>query len=296
MLLKFLFAVLLLLYSLSLQAQPLFYQLESDAGKLYILGGTEIPADMVWQSETIETAMSHSTDFWTEVPVADPELGIPTIRSEMAPGPGLPLHPVAMERGYGNLQLRDYFDVSMGERSVIESQRLNLGSVNYGAMEPWLAWFTFYFNFIDTLDTHLTNPKDVLYRTAVMQDKRIHSLFETRSDWYLFLASMNDFAQTHYFQHLYNLMDAMRSNAISSRYNWTTGQPDTKWVSNIKSRTPYFYTFMFERRNAALAEQLINIIQTGGVHFLYLDVDHLVGEDSVIRLLEVRGLALSQLQ
>ena len=296
MFLKFLFPVLLLFCSLSLQAQPLLYILESDAGKLYILGGAEIPADMAWQSESIDTAMSQTTDFWTEVPAADPERGIPTIRSEVAPGPGLPLHPVATERGYGNLQLRDYFDVSMGERSVIESQRLNLGSVNYGAMEPWLAWFTFYYKFIDSLDTELTNPQDVLYSTAVMQGKKIHSLFETRADWYRFLASMNDFAQTHYFQHLYNLMDAMRSNAINSHYNWTHGQPDAQWVSSIKSRTPFFYTFMFERRNAALAEQLINIMQTGGVHFVYLDVDHLVGDDSVIRLLEERGLALSQLQ
>ncbi|MES2625723.1 MAG: hypothetical protein V4628_10620, partial [Pseudomonadota bacterium] len=135
------FCLLIVLLPTTLLAQPKLYHVTKDNGDMYILGGTEVP-DTSWFDTRIQQALIASSTLWLEVPPEDSEKGVPALRDEVVPVDGKKLHPVAVEAGYGNLALGDYFDVAMGERSVVESQRLNLEGINFRAMKPWLAYYT----------------------------------------------------------------------------------------------------------------------------------------------------------
>ena len=239
---------------------------------------------------TPEQALATSDILWVEIPPADPASGIPPLREEVIPGVGAQMHPVAVEEGYGNLALGDFFDVVMGERSVIECQRLDLGGVNVRAMQPWLAWYTFANAFWQQQNLNLLDPGQVLVEHACAGGKQINSLFADRAAFYLFMGRMSDFAETHYFQHLYNIMDWQRSGEYESRYGWTRGEPDARYIERIRTQTPDHYHYMYQRRNRAIAEQLVAILVTGGNHFFYVDVDRLLGPDSLLVVLEELGL------
>src|SRR5688572_10084312 len=135
-------------------AQPRLYRVTSGDNQLYILGGTEV-ADNEWLDSRIQLALNESSTLWVEVPPADPANGVPEVRDEVLPASDRKMHPVAVEEGYSsNMALGDYFDVAMGERSVVESQRLGLEGVNFRAMQPWLAYYTFYYAFWERQDAN----------------------------------------------------------------------------------------------------------------------------------------------
>ncbi len=283
-----------LLLSTTLFAQPTLYQVQTDAGSLVILGGTEVP-DTGWLNDTVLEKLSDSDTLWVEVPPADPEQNIPPLREDVVPGAGEAMHPVAVEQGYGNLRFGDFFDVAMGERSVVESQRLPLDGINFRDMQPWLAYYAFSYAFWDQQALNLVNPEDELIALARANDKELRSLFADRAEYFRFMGRMSDFAETHYFQSLYNIMDWQRSGEYSSRYNWTTGNPDSQFVERFRTQTPDYYRYMFVRRNAAIAEQVVMILAEGGRHFMYIDINRLLGPDSLLNALEALGLAVDEI-
>lgn len=277
-----------------LSAQPKLYHVSKDDSHLYILGGTEV-ADNAWFDARVRTALGESSTLWVEIPPADPANGVPELRDEVLPAADKKMHPVAVEEGYGNLALGDYFDVAMGERSVVESQRLGLDGVNFRAMQPWLAYYTFYYAFQDRQDARLLNPENELIAQARSAGIRVASLFKDRAEYYRFLGRMSDFAQTHYFQSLYSMMDAQRAGTYASRQSWTAGNPDAQWIEKIRTQTPDYYRFMYQRRNTAIAEQLAAILAEGGTHFLYVGVDRLLGPDSLLLALQALGMTAEEM-
>lgn len=277
------------IFPANLSAQPQLHKVTSGDGTLYILGGTEVPDDS-WVDARITDALAASSTLWVEIPPADPAAGVPPLREEVVPGAGVEMHPVAVEEGYGNMALGDFFDVVMGERSVIESQRLPLGGVNFRAMQPWLAWYTFAYAFWDQQDLKLVDPADTLVSLAREQGKAVRSLFADRAEFYRFMGRMSDFAETHYFQTLYNTIDWQRSGEYESRYGWMRGEPDERYIERFRTQTPDYYRYMFQRRNPAIAEQLAAVLAEGGTHFLYVDVNRVLGADSLLVALEGLGL------
>lgn len=275
-------------------AQPRLYHVATDTGNLYLLGGTEVPDDS-WLQRNVEDALASSATLWVEIPPADPGAGVPPLRDEVLPVAGGALHPVADEEGHGNLTFRDYFDVAMGERSVIESQRLNLQGSNYRAMQPWLAAYSFQYAFWDQQALDLVNPEDLLVARARADGKAVKSLFADRAEYYRFMGRMSDFAETHLFQAMYNTFDWQRTGEYASRYEWINGNPDAQWIEKIRTQTPDHYRYMYQRRNVAIAEQLRTILAEGGTHFLYVDVNRLLGPDSLLVAMGDLGLVVEEL-
>lgn len=282
------------LLSTTLSAQPRIYQVTAESGNLYLLGGTEVPDD-AWLQGAVAEALNASDTLWVEIPPADPAAGVPALRTEVMPAGGATLHPVAAEEGHGNLSFGDYFDVAMGERSVIESQRLNLQGINYRAMQPWLAAYSFQYAFWDQQVLNLVSPEDVLVERARAEGKQVKSLFPDRAEYYRFMGRMSDFAETHLFQAMYNAFDWQRSGEYASRYAWMTGSPDGQWIEKIRTQTPDHYRYMYQRRNVAIAEQVVMMLAEGGDHFLYVDVNRLLGPDSLIVALGNLGVVVEEM-
>jgi uncharacterized protein YbaP (TraB family) len=277
-----------------LLAEVQLYRITTADGSLTILGGTEVP-DTAWLTASLLQVVHDSDTLWVEIPPEDPVNGVPRLRDEVVPRSGAELHPVAVELGYGRLAFGDYFDVAMGERSVIESQRLNLDGSGFRAMEPWLAYYTFNHAFWDQQNLNLVKPEEALVNAARAAGVRVQALFADRAEYYRFMGRMSDFAQTHYFQSLYNIIDWQRAGDYASRYAWTTGNPDGQWIEKFRTQTPDFYRYMYQRRNSAIAEQLLSILAEGGNHFLYLDVNRLLGPDSLLNALQTLGVEVREL-
>ncbi|MDC0598717.1 TraB/GumN family protein [Gammaproteobacteria bacterium] len=269
---------------------PVLYLAESDNARVYILGGTDAK-DMSWFTDKVESALNESDALWVEIPPANASLGIPPLRDDVVPSPSSEMHPTAIAEGYGNLQLGDYLDVAMGERSVVESQRLNLSGGNYSAMQPWLAYYTFYYAFWPRLE--LIDPELELINLARTSGKPVQSLFADRDEFFRFMGRMNDYAQTHFFQYLYNTLDWQRSGDYDSRFTWTTGSPDEQWLEKVRTQTPDYYRYMFQRRNPVIAEKVAEWLQSNETYFLYIDINRTLGPDSLQQELETLGISLT---
>ena len=144
--------------------------------------------------------------------------------------------------------------------------------------------------FWEQQNLNLSDPEEKLVAFARAAQKPVKSLFADRAEYYRFMGRMSDFAQTHYFQALYNIFDWQRSGDYNSRYDWTTGKPDAQWIEKFRTQTPDFYRYIYQRRNTAIAEQLVTILANGGTHFLYIDVNRLLGPDNLLNALNNAGI------
>lgn len=277
--------VFFLLFDTSLvyAQSPLLAEISRGDATVYILGGTEIPATTHWQSGQVIRAIEESESLTVLIPPANPRNNIPPFRQDIYPSERM--HPVAIEEGYGNLGFGDYLDVSMGERSVVESQRLNLNGNWYRPMQPWVAYYYFGYNFWDQQPIELIDPQRILVETFYDSGKPVTAVFEDRADFFRLMGSMSDGEQTQFFQSLYNIMDWQRAGDYAARYTWTQGMPDESFLALHQQQTPLFYQFWYAEMNQLIADALNRLMGKGGKHFIYLDADRLLGNHNVIDLL-----------
>jgi uncharacterized protein YbaP (TraB family) len=278
--------VLLITSQLSFAQGPLLHEITFADGKLILLGGTDVPQHN-WLNQKTRSAIASTDSLWVELPPENEDKGIASFRQDIYPS--LTMHPVAIEEGYGNLRFGDYMDVTMGERSVVESQRLDLNGNWYQPMKPWVAYYYFAYNFWDKQSLQLLSPETELLRQFRMSGKAIHSLFSDRASFFRFMGSMSDTTQTQYFQSLYNIFDWQRSGVYASRFAWMSDTPDPQFIDAHRQQTPLFYRFMYQQRNRAIAEKLFSVLEEGGSHFVYLEINRTLGQHSIQSILESLG-------
>ncbi|MFT5321151.1 MAG: hypothetical protein ACI934_001299 [Pseudohongiellaceae bacterium] len=278
--------VLLIGSQTSLAQGPLLHEISFAGGKIILLGGTDVP-EHNWLNGQVQEAIAVSDSLWLELPPEDADKGITPFREDIYPS--VNMHPVAIEQGYGNLRFADYLDVTMGERSVVESQRLDLNGSWYQPMKPWVAYYYFAYNFWDKQEINLISPETELLSQFRSTNKAIHSLFPDRATFFRFLGAMSDTTQTQYFQSLYNIFDWQRSGEYTSRFEWVNGAPDTQFVDAHRQQTPLFYRYMYQQRNQAIAEQLLSVLEEGGNHFVYLELNRTLGPHSIQSILKSLG-------
>ena len=268
---------------------PSLLEISFAGGKLILLGGTDVPENN-WLNQKVQDAIAASDSLWLELPPEDTDKGIAPFREDIYPS--VNMHPVAIEEGYGNLRFGDYMDVTMGERSVVESQRLDLHGSWYQPMKPWVAYYYFAYNFWDKQKINLLSPETELLRQFRSTNRAIHSLFPDRATFFRFLGSMSDTTQTQYFQSLYNIFDWQRSGQYASRFTWINGAADAQFIDAHRQQTPLFYRYMYQQRNQTIAEKLFSVLEQGGNHFVYLELNRTLGPHSIQSILESLGASV----
>jgi uncharacterized protein YbaP (TraB family) len=68
------------------------------------------------------------------------------------------------------------------------------------------------------------------------------------------------------------------------------------FVSEMKTEEPDLYAALLTNRNASWVSQIEGILAGKGVSFMAVGAGHLIGPDSVIAMLEARGVTAERVQ
>jgi uncharacterized protein YbaP (TraB family) len=249
---------------------PALYVVERGEAKVYIFGGAA-PRDRRWLTPTIESALRESTELWQENPRT------PRDPSEIDEWETLG------KRSSGSL----FDDLSPDEAARLMRIASTLG-VTREELEPYRSWaaprvLTSRFWPKALASTKLDDVEGVLLRIAGQQHIPIHSEYATRNDFPRFFASLSNRAQVQWLSYQLDFMERPLHTILRSGDAWADGDVSglLSVQTELRTRYPDLYAAIETSRNEKWAERIAKMLSEGGVHFIDVPVQHVLGPESI---------------
>jgi uncharacterized protein YbaP (TraB family) len=107
--------------------------------------------------------------------------------------------------------------------------------------------------------------------------------------------SMSDQVECEWLEFLLDYLDEDESVRLSDSFGWITGRSSTRILDRMRARQPALYEYELRRRNKTWSLRIDNLLSSGGVYFVALGMNHVLGPDSVLKNLKERGVVLESL-
>ncbi len=268
---------------------PAMWKLADDDSTIYLFGTFHIlPPDVEWETAAYDAAMKDAETTITEADTESPEAQAAVLAGVQQYGlnpPGVTLSSILGEdRAASFSDIAAEYGVSM---QMLEPYRPWLASLTLSVVAMQKAGF----------DPNSGVEKVLLAQAAQEGDAVEH--FETATEQLEMLASLDDEemlanfdATTVQFNEFDEIMDRMLTA-------WRTGDTETlekDIIGLVREDAPDAFQKLFVDRNKKWTVLIQDILADEGDTFIAVGAGHLVGEDSVIDLLEEEGLKIERVQ
>lgn len=256
---------------------------EWEQAKVYIMGFATAE-DRSWLTPKIARAADASGALWVEVPPLQP---------------GATPSPVIAERGYD--REHDLFQVlpaKLSARLLALAPRLGLSRERLAPMRPWLARQAVQRAFVAARPAAAAKaapaadyPDQVMMARFQARGAPIRAEFASLD---AVLTGFSDYPPQAQVEDLQNLLDYIDDDAkgdTEDGYGWVYGKPTDRYLDRIRLETPALYAASHVGRNRWWAETIERLLIEGGINFVLLGQNHVLGPDSVPVSLQRRGVA-----
>jgi uncharacterized protein YbaP (TraB family) len=270
---------------------PILWSVKRNGATVYIFGFADAK-DRSWLTPSIESAFRESQEVWFETPQDDAPAEPSQSDAHKPPDDGP--SPLEKELGYDNQ--RSLFEVlgpRLADRTLQVARDLKVSREELEHSRPWLAFFVINNAFRKKFALPQTgdDPDGILAQMALSAHKRIHSELPTNDDVLRFFANLSDEAQREHVEDLLDYIRDQKAGRNKQSYGWITGHPDSRFIDRMRHQRPALYEAMHVRRNKEWAARISGFFSTGGVYFVCLGMNHILGPDSVLRDLARIGIA-----
>lgn len=263
---------------------PAMWQVSDGDTRVILLGSVHLlPPDLDWQDDRIRRAINEADELLLELAPSEvdqvPALFAATSHDE-------PVPPLATRLGRAN-----------ADRLIDQLQASGMAEDDAEATESWAL--TLLFGNIATADLGLSadnGVESVLTRAFAAAGKRVGGLETAHQQLTLFddlPASAQDAMLASSLDRTSQSKDTIRATIRA----WAAG--DVASISRMASedlaRTPGLAEPLVHARNRRWADQLAARMARPGTILVAVGTGHLVGEDSLIALLQARGLTVQRL-
>lgn len=235
-----------------------------------------------WADPRVEAALADSQTVWTEIEISDgaEQAMIPLVQ-RLGLSPQRPLSSV----------------LTPAQRNEIEAslQPLGLPFMSIEAMRPWLAAVTLA---VMPMTAAGYDPRSGVDRSVDQEARRqgkAMRAFETAEQQLNFFASLDERLQVEM------LLDTARTSGQGATFladlerAWERGEVaalERIVVTEMRADYPDLYDVFFTRRNRAWTDALMTEMAGSGTVFVAVGAGHLVGPDSVVAMLQARGISV----
>jgi uncharacterized protein YbaP (TraB family) len=268
------------------QGGPALWTVRRGLGTVHIFGFADAK-DRSWLTPTIDRAFQESHQIWFETPHPDPAAN------------DLPKSKQDLKKVFGYDQQRSLFDVLDPNLSARVLKAATTYGVPREALEhtrPWLAYFVLNKGFWayrgkKGLGTIEESPDSVLAAMAWKSPKQVLSESPTYDDINLDFIDMTDQVSAEYLAFLLDFMDDEEAGRNSDRFDWiTSGEQSLRTIDRMRLNYPALYEYEHIRRNKAWALRIDKLLSFGGVYFVAIGMNHILGPYSILALLRDKGL------
>jgi uncharacterized protein YbaP (TraB family) len=252
---------------------PLLWLAQRGRARVYILGVAEA-TNHSWQSAPIERAFAESGNLWLET--APPP----------APGTEAKARYEALTAQLGYRAGRGFYDTlepSVRDRARAYVVELAIDPSEIESMQPWLAYYTingaFWKKYPPLHEVEYIDQ--TLSARARQAGKALHYEFPTREDSTRWFAAMSDQVQSQWIALLLDFFDDQKRGLNDACEGWMIGQPCTRIIDRMRSKTPALYAVLQRDRNVWWARTIRDQLTAGGNHLVVLGMNHVLGPDGV---------------
>ena len=270
-------------------AQPAMWAVRDADSTIFMLGTVHLlRPEMQWRTAALDKAIAEAEELWLELPTTDPA----AMSGEMMP----------LVAKYGLSPGKRLSDVLTLEelKTLDEAAKLaGLSAAQLNMFRPWFAALT-------------------ISNAAVMRagydplsgvDSKIEALFaergikpkglETAELQIKVFAGMTPEQELRYLRETMEEYGDAPIELDAMVDQWARADLaalETMFVSEMKTEEPDLYAALLTSRNANWVTQIEDILAGEGVSFMAVGAGHLIGPDSVIAMLEARGVSAERVQ
>ena len=281
---------------------PQFWMVERNGSRVYLIGVREAK-DGSWLTPKISRAFAESTEFWLETPphleradkassTVAPNAAAAQVNSEDQDDP--------LTKELGRDSNRNLFEVigpALAARTKAIADEYGIAYRRLAPLRPWRAYYVINdaFRSRNGMTEPGVNPQEVLTQMAVDAGKPIYSEFANQEDLVRWNAELSDEAQREHLEDLLDYIDAQKRGLNHDEGSgWMTGHPSERTITQMRMKRPVLYEVTHVSRNIAWAERIDRWLTKGGVYFICMGMNHMLGPDSIPRKLAMRKDGLRQ--
>lgn len=270
-------------------AQPALWAVKDADSTIYFLGTVHLlRPETQWHSEKLDAAIAESTALWLELPSTNPE----KMAGEM----------LALVGRYGmSPRRRLSADLTPEElKTLDEAARIScMTAAQLDVFRPWFAAITISTSAIQAAGYDPTSGVDSKIE-AIFGERGIEPRgLETAEQQIKVFAGMSREDELEYLRQ--TIADYREASTELDKMvtNWAAGDTaamEEMFVEEMKADDQALYDALLTNRNANWVVQVEEMLKGKGVIFIAVGAGHLVGPDSVIAMLEAKGIKAERVQ
>jgi uncharacterized protein YbaP (TraB family) len=269
------------------RAQPALWRADSATAHVYLFGTMHIlPKKADWLSPKIAAAFALSGTLWEEadVGISNPQLAAHIMTQAMAP----------------DFDLWSALPAPYATKFRGQLHSCGLDPLMAAHVKPWMA--SMMVTICQMMGTHggnlgpaADNPEAVLLSRARADGKSLQ-YFETAEQQIGYMSGAPQSAQLAQLRQAIDEAQTGQDEFGKLETAWVSGDVAKIAASVAASRKEdeAFYQTIFVQRNARFAARIADMLRGRGTIFVAIGAGHLAGDDSVIRLLDARGVTVTR--
>ena len=269
------------------QATPAMWLVRDDDSEFYLLGTFHIlPPALEWKTPSLNAAFDAAQTVYFEVDASGPETQSKTVSVMMVDG-FLPTGET----------LTSVLDPEDAESLKTITQGLGLPLASVDVMRPWQAFLTLSVQFIISQGFDPSSGVDSVLTQDAKADGKELQFFETIEQQLGFFTGLSSKTETDLLAITLRDWD-QQIESFDDLFNaWIRGDGDyidQQMNAALRDEAPNVFDVLLTQRNIAWADRIAADMENGeGVALVAVGAAHLVGDQSVQKLLEEKGFEVS---
>lgn len=267
-------------------ADPAIWKVSDDNSQVWLFGSIHyLDAGTQWRTDTLNAAIESADFVYYETPMT-PEAQAQA--QQLIPKYGLNPEGVTLSSLLSEEQFAELEAVA-GE--------LGIPVQNLEPVRPWLAGLQLSLIALQRAGYNPQSGVDMVLSQATDDEKERY--FETLEEQLQFLSSQSDDVAVKGFMVTLDQLDEAEEFFGSLVSSWAAGDLETfeaTFYSAMSQVDPALYDTLIVRRNEAWVEDLKAFIAEDDDAVIVVGAGHLVGDDSVVNLLESEGFSVERVQ
>lgn len=270
-------------------AQPAMWAVRDADSTLYMLGTVHLlRPETQWRTTTLDKAIAEAEELWLELPTTDAA----AMAVEMMP----------LVARYGLSPGKRLSDVLTREEMKTLDEAAKLAGLSASQLNMFRPWFA-------ALTISNAAVMRAGYDPLSGVDSKIEALFlergikpkglETAELQIRVFAGMTPEQELRYLRETMEEYGDAPIELDAMVDQWARADLpalEAMFVSEMKTEEPDLYAALLTNRNASWVSQIEGILAGKGVSFMAVGAGHLIGPDSVIAMLEARGVTAERVQ
>ncbi|MET3896257.1 uncharacterized protein YbaP (TraB family) [Devosia sp. UYZn731] len=278
-------ATALLAAAVPANAAPALWEVSDGDSKIWLFGSIHLlPPEVAWRTDVFDQTLANADRVYFETDVGS-AMQATILTSAMAKG----LNPLGTTL---SSQL-DEADVA-ALRATITKWKLPIGYIQ--SMKPWLATTMITTAVIASVGYDPNSGVDIVLQRELPAERQAY--FETADEQLDFLAGASQEEQVDMLVDTINKLDELPSQLNDMVTAWSDGTPDKMaeaFFDDLAGYDAFTQRLIFDR-NKNWVEKIDTMLAKNEQDLIVVGAGHLMGDGSVVDLLEKSGFSVKRLQ